>query len=725
MTLSVRKALFLAFGLLLVSLVLAACAGAPSTPEATQATLPTQECPECPTCPEPTPCPEGAAVEVPYEEMWASSPHADASAEAFVHWDEDDPAVVPADCARCHSTPGMLDFLGVDGSAAGSVEADAPIGTVVTCVACHNDATQVLDTVTFPSGAEITGLGDEARCMLCHQGRASKASVDAAIEEAGVTDEDTPTEELGFVNIHYYAAAATQYGSLVQGGYQYEGKTYDAKFNHVEGYDSCIGCHNSHTLELKVNECAVCHTGVTDVESLKNIRTAASMVDYDGDGDTEEGVFYEVEGLRTLLYTAMQAYASEVAGSPIVYDVATYPYFFNDTNANGSVDEGEAAFPNAYKSWTARLAKAAYNYQVSLKDPGNFAHGGKYAIQLMYDSIENLNEALATPVDLSSAARIDAGHFAGSEEAFRHWDGEEDGGIVPGSCVKCHTGSGLPMFLAEGTTISQPATNGLDCTTCHNDLVTFTRYEVGAVAFPSGARLEMPDPDNNLCINCHQGRASKTQVDAAIGEKPLDTVDENLRFINIHYFAAGSTLFGSEAEGIYQFEGKEYLGRNVHVEGFDTCTECHQTHALTVNETACFACHQVEDVVALRAPGDEVDYDGDGSVEGLMGEIETLQAALLSQLQAYVATVSEAQGIVYNLHAYPYFFADVNGDGVWDEGDTQGYSTFTPKSLIGAYNYQYVAKDPGASAHNGKYVIQVLIDTIEYLGGDISAYTRP
>ena len=38
--------------------------------------------------------------------------------------------------------------------------------------------------------AELTGLGDEARCMQCHQGRASTQTVNASIEEAGVTDPD-------------------------------------------------------------------------------------------------------------------------------------------------------------------------------------------------------------------------------------------------------------------------------------------------------------------------------------------------------------------------------------------------------------------------------------------------------------------------------------------------------------------------------------------------------
>jgi len=150
-------------------------------------------------------------AEIPFAAKWVSSGHADTEAEAFRHWDEDDPAVVSSRCAKCHSEGGYLDFLGVDGTEAGVVDNDAAIGTVISCITCHNEATIVMDSVVFPSGVEVTGLGDEARCMQCHQGRASSASVTSAIEEAGVGDDEI-SEDLGFINIHYYAAAATKYG---------------------------------------------------------------------------------------------------------------------------------------------------------------------------------------------------------------------------------------------------------------------------------------------------------------------------------------------------------------------------------------------------------------------------------------------------------------------------------------------------------------------------------
>jgi hypothetical protein len=37
--------------------------------------------------------------------------------------------------------------------------------------------------------------------------------------------------------------------------------------------------------------------------------------------------------------------------------------------------------------------------------------------------------------------------------------------------------------------------------------------------------------------------------------------------------------------------------------------------------------------------------------------------------------------------------------------------------LKAAYNYQYVMTDPGAYAHNGEYVVQVLQNTLRDLPG--------
>ncbi|MDX1415544.1 MAG: cytochrome c3 family protein [Candidatus Promineifilaceae bacterium] len=667
---------------------------------------------------------EMAVSVVPFEEEWASSPHNDSTAEAFIHWDED--GEIQESCAKCHSTPGFMDFIGADGSEAGVVNAPAALGTTVECAACHNDVTQNMTSVVMPSGIELMGLGDESRCMQCHQGRHSTVSVNAGIEEAGLSDPadaDTVSEDLGFSNIHYYAAAATQFGTMAKGGYEYDGKTYDSRFDHVEGFNTCVDCHDSHTLEVQFDDCTQCHEGLNSVEDLATVRMAGSLVDYNGNGDMEEGIEAEIAGLRDMLYEALQAYASEVSGTPIVYDASSHPYFFDDA--------GER-----FAAWTPRLAKAAYNYQVSQKDPGNFAHGGKYTIQLLYDSIEDLNQALSTPVDLSMAHRIDHGHFAGSEEAFRHWD--EDG-AVPGSCSKCHSAAGLPLFITEGVSITQPHSNGLNCSTCHDNVQEYTRYVSESVTFPSGltASLAVDETDtagleSNLCMNCHQGRSSVNSVNAMIEGLPDDEVSDAVGFTNIHYFAAGASLLGDEAQGAYQFEGKEYVGRNEHVGRFNSCTECHDTHALEVVVEDCAECHEGVEVQAdlINIRGEETpDYDGDGDTEeGIAGEIETMKAALLAAMQEYANTNAGTAPIVYGAHAYPYFFLDTNEDGEASPDEAifpNQYNTWTPRLARAAYNYQFASKDPGVFAHNGPYMVQVLYDALEDIGADVSGMTRP
>jgi hypothetical protein len=724
------KKLFVCGAALLGLALLAACGGSPTTTASTpviQEVIVTVEVPVEQTRVVEVQVTVEPAVTIPFEDLWAGSAHADASAEAFKHWDAEDPAEVPASCAKCHSTSGFRDFVGADGTAPGTVDGPAAIGQVITCEACHSPETQAMTSVSFPSGAEITGLGSEARCMQCHQGRASGMSVDDAITKAGLTDDDTVSPDLGFTNIHYFAAAVSRYGTQVKGGYEYAGQSYDVLFEHVEGIQTCTDCHNSHSLEVQVDKCAACHA-VSSVEDLHDVRMNSSLVDYDGDGNIEEGIYYELEGVREQLFAGMQAYASEVSDVALVYDTATYPYFFIDGNANGTLDEGEAAFENAYNGWTGRLAKAAYNYQTSLKDPGAYAHGGKYIIELLYDSLTDLNSALAQPVDMSGMHRIDAGHFAGSEMAFRDWDAD---GEIPGTCAKCHSPEGLPTFLKNGATIAAEPSNGMMCSTCHDDVTSFTRYVVNSVKFPSGATVSFGEgAESNLCINCHQGRESTVSVNAAIKTAGVgdDEVSEALRFKNIHYFAAGATLFGTDVKGAYEYAGQEYLGQNLHGDlGPSDCVSCHDTHALEVQVEKCTNCHKnVETVDDLRdIRQSDVDYDGDGDVtEGIAGEISTLQDAMYVALQAYAADTA-GMALIYDAHAYPYFFGDANANGTVDEGEA-AYANWTPRLLRAAYNYQYSQKDPGAFAHNGKYIIQFLYDGLVDLKAEgTAAYTRP
>ncbi|MCP4169052.1 MAG: hypothetical protein GY759_24610 [Chloroflexi bacterium] len=657
-------------------------------------------------------------AETPFYADWAFSPHNNEEDEAFRHWDDDEPPEISTRCAKCHSTSGYQDFLGADGSEEGVVNEPVPVGETVECVACHNDVTESKTSVTFPSGDIIEGLGPESRCMECHQGRQSGLSVDAVIEEGALPDDDTPGDALSFPNIHYFAAAATRLGSEVNGGYEYDDEDYDEEFLHVEDYDECNECHSVHTLELKIDECAACHVE----EDPEDMRMPGSMVDYDGDGDITEGIYHEVEALEGMLYAAIQAYAAEYS-VPIMYDETSHPYWFY-------VVDGEKG--ERYDAFTNRLLKACYNYQVAHKDPGQFAHNAKYIIQLLHDSIADLNTKISNPVDLSMAHRNDVKHFDGTE-----------GGHNSRSCNRCHNPAGLPLIVENPNTvvmddgntlhlgIEQPGSaNSLECSSCHEAMgPEWTLYGLETVQFPGGPRSSFGagDEASNLCLACHQGRESGAAVAFQIGDAADDDQlpDVSAGGVRVHYYVAGATLFGTEAKGMYEYEGKTYKGALTHLSMVDSCAECHNNHSLGVKADTCTGCHGATAFEDINMSS--TDWDGNGTVEGVKHEIDGLAELLYTDLKAYAETTVGAC-IVANGSRYA-IDTNCNGELDGDEGDRSNrYNMFTPKLLRATYNYAYLTyerNDPGAFTHNPKYVLQVLYDGLENLGHDMTGLIRP
>jgi len=289
-----------------------------------------------------------------------------------------------------------------------------------------------------------------------------------------------------------------------------------------------------------------------------------------------------------------------------------------------------------------------------------------------------------------------------------------------------------------GVVAAEPS-NGFACVTCHDDLAEYTLHAVTSVPFPSGKSVTFSTEKDdkgalkpvaaNLCLECHQGRASTATVNAALRDKEEDKVpDPALRFQNVHYFAAGASLFGNDAQGAYQYADKEYVGRFAHVPGFDTCTGCHNPHALELSLDKFTSCHAgIKSAAEIRIIA--TDLDGDKDVkEPVKAEIDAMTEKLYAAMQLYAKDVAKT-AIVYDSHAYPYFFADKNANGKVDEGEGS-YAAWTPRLLKAAYNYQYVQKDPGMYAHNAKYAAQILYDTLEDLGKggikvDLTGMARP
>lgn len=672
--------------------------------------------------------------EIPHYDEWVEAPHANRASPSFNHWNDEDPPEIPAECARCHSTSGYRDYLGDDGSMTFAVDAAHPVGSVIECRACHSPAAEALTRVIFPSGIEVDGLGPEARCMTCHQGLASGAAVDAAVADLGLADDES-SAELGFVNIHYFAAGATLNAGRVEGGYQYPGKLYDWRFRHVAGRDTCVGCHDPHSQQLRLDGCQECHGAAEPLGDPRDIRMASSFgVDYDGDDDVDEGIHYELVGLADVLLEAIARYAEEHALDPICYDSDVFPYFFVDTDESGACETGEAVDGNAYAAWTPRLLRAAYNHQVFARDPGAFAHNAKYTIQLLYDSIADLSHALDPPIDLSALTRQDSGHFNGAAAFAREWDAA---GEVPASCARCHGGStGFLFFLEHGVSqqVKEPP-NALDCATCHASFGgDFDVWSVGAVEFASGQVVDM-GARSNLCSLCHMGRYAGSDVDDRIA-------GGRLGFLDPHGQLAASLTAGAVAGGGYEYPGKTYAASWDHQPG-NSCTFCHNPittgHSFRVADafpTCTDLCHTTAaSPEAIRGnpffPGvlHALDYDSDGSAtEPLADELQPLREALLTRMR--ISADLTGPPLCYTANGAPYFFQDTNDNGVCDGGERSypnRYTAWTPALMKAAFNLRFVEKDAGAWAHNFDYAAQLLYDSIEDLGGGgaVAAFIRP
>jgi len=326
------------------------------------------------------------------------------------------------------------------------------------------------------------------------------------------------------------------------------------------------------------------------------------------------------------------------------------------------------------------------------------------------------------------------GHFNRNAEAFHYWDKEKE---IPAVCARCHGANGVPEYLTAGKNTPVPhVRNGLACTNCHTDLLTYARQSVSKVTFPSGVTVDSGSNDANLCMTCHQGRESTASVNKAIAGLPLDTPDSKLSFIHVHFYGAGATRYGGEAKVGYEYEGKKYVGRFAHMPNVSTCTGCHRPHGGEVLVERCGGCHE-----GIRSAGDLAnirmstrgDFDGNGKEEGLAREIAGLQGQLYAAILSYAKNVGGTP-IAFTEAEYPHWFADKNGNGRIDPEEVapeNKYPAYTPRLLQATYNYTYSLRDPGGAYHNARYVLQLLYDSLDSLatsgkaGVNMSGKARP
>ena len=303
--------------------------------------------------------------------------HFNRDGKAFHYWDKE--KEIPAVCARCHGANGVPEYL-----REGKNRPAPHVKNGYACTNCHADMLTYerhkVEKVTFASGLAVnSGDNNMNLCMTCHQGRESTASVNKAI--AGM-EADVPNPKLSIVHVHYYPAGATIYGTEAKVGYEYSGKSYVGRNNHVPGMNTCTACHDAHAGEVHTEKCGTCHQGSKPTAGADRI-----------------------ESQKKALYAAIQQYARTVGGAPIAFSPEGFPYWYTDTNGNGKIDPEELKFANGYKTYTPRLLQAVYNSTFLLRDPGAAYHNRRYAEQLLHDSLESLAASGKAGVDMTGKAR--------------------------------------------------------------------------------------------------------------------------------------------------------------------------------------------------------------------------------------------------------------------------------------------------------------------------------
>jgi hypothetical protein len=331
-------------------------------------------------------------------------------------------------------------------------------------------------------------------------------------------------------------------------------------------------------------------------------------------------------------------------------------------------------------------------------------------------------------------------------------------------CQRCHTATGAKNFLdatatlndddpdndvvydpanndfshLDGWVADDPVTTTVDesvssgqnellyCWACHT-------HNTGALRNPGPVTPGYQGPDgvsdavfpdvsgSNICVACHQGRASGGDIKADTG----DFTDK--AFINSHYLSAGGTVFRTTG---YEYAGRDYAdppgfrhkeigqGTQPDLAAWEAengangpCVGCHMSAAeshlylpvetdgatgeiTAITATVCVTCHG-----AAFAP-----RGGDALAQAGVGFVNRRADGLAAALQALAGQLA-AVGHPF-LGGYPYF-----AQSDWTNG-----GSYAGKDLMGAaFNFNLLAHDPGAYVHNSIYTRRLIYDSLDYL----------
>lgn len=446
----------------------------------------------------------------------ASGPATDAIAPGWVHynWDQVTGTGNRASCQRCHTATGAKNFFEAKRAGTAYVAANntfphlegwtaatgSPQNEMLYCWGCHSDVPSgglrdpgaiVEDfpgvgtgapaaTVTFPN------IFESNICLGCHIGRQVGQNI---------TDSTADFSNRSFINSHYLAAGGTVFN---EAGYEYAGQTYNiygfhkqVGWSNVQGTGDrgpCVTCHmtsaEGHTFEVVHTDGAGVVTSVasTVCGSCHADMTPATL------NATKDEFAAALEELRVALANRGVHFFE---AHPYFY---TAPYVVGGTNTGltnwDGINVGSVATPITGRG--KDVMGAAFNYNLLKHDPGAYAHNSGYALKLIVDSLDFLNDGT---VDSDATTRASAA-FVLLNQGINIFD-TPDYAAIHNDPVADALAIDLTTNMAGAATI---------CSQCHSRAPHFTTTTSGQ----GSAQYVNP---NGSCADCHAGNDIAANAD--------------------------------------------------------------------------------------------------------------------------------------------------------------------------------------------------------------------
>jgi len=332
------------------------------------------------------------------------------------------------------------------------------------------------------------------------------------------------------------------------------------------------------------------------------------------------------------------------------------------------------------------------------------------------------------------------------------------------NCVRCHTTTGFVNYINSNfsdvktwpDTTTYPARSAdktkevLGCRACHDDgngnaygyqirgvkpITGFYNYSVNSkttttVKIRNSASKTYPDVKlSNLCLACHMGRVSGNNIKALYSQIRTSDPDffTKADFVNSHYLSAGATIFRVAGYELYSSQrysdSAAYKHKDLGVAYVNNtkgpCISCHMepsTSALStrhsfvpvdqsgalVTTAICSECHGGRDSGAPTLTGGGFENNRDGFHHAL----DLLQAKLA------LIPIPGKPGKTYAYQdKFPYFPNFFPATINWE-----AFGAGTGPNMMGvAYNFNLLAHDYGAFAHNSLYAKRIVYDSLEWL----------